>query len=200
MRIDTFPLHEVPQAFLSAWPPPLVRQTSTCVWRPGMHVGQIAVIRRVKYANLLHIVAACCYLETPFPGQPATPQAAARLFDGVRQFDHESPSFSRPPACRLFMIHVHVLPPRRFPCPCAAAGTSWTNCMRPSRGSDRWFATWRKPVNLKAGSSCVSFPSFSTVTHAFPHRHRPSPVGLLLAGPCQVGCQNFRNKFLRSTK
>ena len=80
--------------FLQPWPLPLASPISTCVWRPGMHLGQIAVIRRA-----LHIVPACCYLDTSSPGQPATPQEAARVFDAVRQFDHECPSsFSGSPA------------------------------------------------------------------------------------------------------
>ena len=107
--------------FLQPWPLPLASPASTCVWRPGMHLGQIAVIRRV-----LHIVPACCYLDTSSPGQPATPQEAARVFDAVRQFDHECPS-SFPGHLPIHITHdsCSCSPPLYIPggfrCPCAAA-------------------------------------------------------------------------------
>ena len=93
LQIATFSLHLVCQV-------PAAMATSTGITNFDMRVktgdalGQIAVIRRV-----LHIVPACCYLDTSSPGQPATPQDAARVFDAVRQFDHECPSsFSGSPA------------------------------------------------------------------------------------------------------
>ena len=151
------------------------------------------------------MVPACCYLVTPCP-RVSLPRHRMQHACSM-----ESASLTRVPfffsATRLHITH------NSCSCPPPSLDDSPVHALpQVLRGQTaRYRARGPTGGSPPSGSRCIWRPgvhAFSFLQSDFPvlmpfpscHRRRPHPVGLLLIGLYQVGCQNLRSNFLRSTR